>query len=67
MTDNVNQAKGDQDPANWLPQYDKCRYLREFVAVKLRWRLSIDSAEKQAMTSLASSCTNSTITVTRAR
>jgi len=67
VTDNVNQAKGDQDPATWLPQYDKCRYLREFVAVKLRWRLSIDSAEKQAMTSLASSCTNSTITVTRAR
>ena len=67
VTDNVNQAKGDQDPATWLPQYDRCRYLREFVAVKLRWRLSIDSAEKQAMTSLASSCTNSTITVTRAR
>ncbi len=67
VTDNVNQAKGDQDPGTWLPQYDRCRYLREFVAVKHRWRLSVDSAEKSAMTSLASSCTNSTITVTRAR
>ena len=67
VTDNVNQAKGDQDPATWLPQYDRCRYLREWVAVKLRWRLSVDSAEKSAMQSLASSCTNSTITVTRAR
>ena len=67
VTDNVNQAKSDQDVAEWLPQYDRCRYLREFVAVKLRWRLSVDSAEKSAMTSLASSCTNSTITVTRAR
>ena len=67
VTDNVNQTKGDQDPRQWLPQYDQCRYLREFVAVKHRWRLTVDSAEKAAMTSLASSCTNSTITVTLAR
>ena len=67
VTDNVNQTKGDQDPGTWLPQYDQCRYLREFVAVKHRWRLTVDSAEKSAMTSLASSCTNSTITVTLAR
>jgi hypothetical protein len=67
VTDNVNQAKGDQDPGTWLPQYDRCRYLREFVAVKHRWRLTVDSAEKAAMTSLASSCTNTTITVTLAR
>jgi hypothetical protein len=66
VTDNVNQAKGDQDPGTWLPQYDRCRYLREFVAVKHRWRLTVDSAEKAAMTSLASSCTNTTITVTLA-
>jgi hypothetical protein len=67
VTDSVNQAKGDQDPREWMPTYDKCRYLREWVAVKLRWRLSVDSAEKSALSSLASGCTNSTITVTRAR
>ena len=67
VTDNVNQAKGDQDVAEWLPQYDKCRYLREYVAVKHRWRLTVDSAEKSAMQSLAATCTNSTITVILAR
>jgi hypothetical protein len=67
VTDNVNQTKGDQDVAEWLPTYDKCRYLREYVAVKHRWRLSVDSAEKSAMQSLAPTCTNSTITVTLAR
>ena len=67
VTDNVNQEKGDQDPREWMPTYDKCRYLREWVAVKHRWRLTADSAEKSALTSLASGCTNSTITVTRAR
>ena len=66
VTDNVNQAKGDQDPATWMPAYDKCRYLREFVAVKLRWRLTVDSAERSALQSLSSGCTNTTITVTRA-
>jgi hypothetical protein len=66
VTDNVNQSKGDQDPATWMPTYDKCRYLREFVAVKLRWRLSVDNAEKSALQNLSSGCTDTTITVTRA-
>lgn len=67
VTDNVNQSKSDQDIAGWLPQYARCRYLREFVAVKHRWRLTVDRAEKSAMSTLADSCTNSTITVTLAR
>ncbi len=67
VTDNVNQAKGDQDPATWLPRYGQCRYLREWVAVKHRWRLRVDRAEKRALRSLAASCTNPTITVTLAR
>ncbi len=66
VTDSVNAAKGDQDIAQWLPTYDKCRYLREYVAVKLRWRLSVNSAEKTAMQNVAAGCTNVTITVTRA-
>ena len=67
VTDSVNQAKGDQDVAQWLPQFSKCRYLREWVAVKHRWRLNVNTAEKSAMASLAATCTNSTITVTLAR
>lgn len=66
VTDSVNRSKGDQDPTTWLPTYDKCRYLREWVAVKIRWRLTVDSAEKSALKSKSSSCTNVTITVTRA-
>lgn len=62
-----NRAKGDQDIAQWLPPQQRCRYLREWVAVKHRWRLSVDSAEKSAMSSLAAGCTDSTITVTLAR
>jgi hypothetical protein len=66
VTDNVNQAKGDQDIAEWLPAQQRCRYLREYVAVKIRWRLTVDSTERSAMYDLAATCSNSTITVTRA-
>lgn len=65
VTDNVNQSKSDQDPASWLPTYDKCRYVAEWVAVKIRWGLSADSAEKSVLNSYASTCSN-TVTVTTA-
>jgi Protein of unknown function (DUF1524) len=63
VTDNVNQAKGDQDPAEWLPALSRCRYVGEWVAVKTRWSLTVDTAEKSALTSLAAGCPNVTITV----
>ena len=66
VTDTLNQAKSDQDPGTWLPPNFKCRYLKEFVAVKIRWRLSVDAAERVAMNELAMNCTNTTITVKRA-
>jgi len=64
VTDSVNRAKGDRDVAEWLPAQQRCRYLREFVAVKIRWSLSVDGAEKSAMRELAGDCDNATITVT---
>ncbi len=67
VTDSVNQSKSDQDPTTWLPQYQQCRYIKEWVAVKHRWRLSVDSAEKSKLSSVAAGCTNTTITVTLAR
>lgn len=67
VTDSVNQAKGDQDPAEWLPELQQCRYLEEWVAVKHRWGLAVDTAERSALTSLASGCSDVTITVTLAR
>jgi hypothetical protein len=68
VTDTVNQAKSDKDPAEWMPTYSsaRCRYIQEWVAVKIRWRLTVDTTEKSALTSWANSCTNVTITVTRA-
>ncbi|MDR7276727.1 proprotein convertase P-domain-containing protein [Catenuloplanes atrovinosus] len=65
VTDDVNQSKGDRDPAEWMPSVTgvHCRYITEWTAVKTRWGLTVDTAEKNALTSYAASCTNSTITV----
>ncbi|MEU9580812.1 HNH endonuclease family protein [Streptomyces chilikensis] len=58
VTDNVNQAKGDQDPATWMPPRTAyhCTYVRAWVQVKYYYGLSVDSAEKSALTSRLSSC-----------
>ena len=61
VTDNVNQSKGSKDPAQWLPRYDQCRYVREWVAVKLRWRLTADAAEKRRVVARADHCRNTTL------
>lgn len=68
VTDNVNQADGGQDPATWMPPYSSahCRYINEWVATKIRWRFTVDTTEKKALTSWANSCPNVTITVVRA-
>lgn len=66
VTDSVNQSKSDRDPAGWMPTYEKCRYIGEWVAVKIRWALEIDTAEKSALKSLSPSCANATITVDHA-
>ena len=63
VTDNVNQSKSDQDPAQWLPSRSTCRYVAEWVAVKVRWGLSADSSEKSVLNRYASSC-SATISVT---
>lgn len=65
VTDNVNASKGDQDIAEWLPQYSRCRYARQWVAVKIRWHLTVNRPEKRKLRALASRC-GGKLTVRRA-
>ncbi|GAA4906751.1 uncharacterized protein DUF1524 [Stackebrandtia albiflava] len=65
VTISSNSSKGDRDPAEWLPENTSqtCRYVGEWVAVKLRWSLTVDQAEKSALTDLAADCPNEELTV----
>ncbi|MCX2179598.1 HNH endonuclease family protein [Streptomyces sp. SKN60] len=58
VTDNVNQSKGDQDPAEWMPSRTayRCTYARMWVQVKYYYGLSVDSAEKSALQSVLNGC-----------
>ncbi|NEB74187.1 HNH endonuclease [Streptomyces sp. SID14478] len=58
VTDNVNQSKGDKDPAEWMPPRAAyaCTYLRAYVQVKHYYDLTVDSAEKSAIQSKLSGC-----------
>jgi hypothetical protein len=58
VTDNVNQSKGDQDPATWMPSLTsyRCTYVRAWVQVKYYYDLSIDSTEKSALQSYLAGC-----------
>ncbi len=53
-----NRAKGDQDPATWLPplaSYD-CTYEARWVATKWRWNLAVDAAEARTLKANLSHC-----------
>lgn len=54
VTSSVNGAKSAYDPAQWIPSYEasRCEYASDWIVVKYRWNLSIDSAEYTALQSL---------------
>lgn len=65
QTTSLNRAKSAKGPEAWMPRANRCRYVQEWVAVKIRWRLTVDPAEKAALTRLASQCSNATLRVNR--
>ena len=53
-----NRSKGASDPAEWMPPASsfKCEYVFSWIQVKLRWQLSVDSAEASALRSNWAGC-----------
>ena len=54
-----NQTKSDQDPSKWRPSRREawCQYARDWVAVKVKWSLSADRAELEALRQMLTTCT----------
>lgn len=59
-----NRSKADRDPAAWLPPVAgaRCRYAKEWVAVKWRWNLSANSAEISAVDAALGACSSLSVT-----
>ena len=54
----TNSSKGDSDASEWLPpnRAYHCAYVSRQVAVKLKYRLWVTTAEKTAMTKVLRTC-----------
>ncbi len=67
VTSSVNEAKGDRDPAQWMPPLAAaaCQYVTDWMLVKYRWSLTIDSAEASELATVLSTggCGATTVTV----
>ncbi|MFC9259293.1 HNH endonuclease family protein [Streptomyces hydrogenans] len=68
VTARSNRAKADRDPAEWMPPLPDahCRYIGEWTATKLRWGLSADQAEADALKVYAEACETTVVHYTPA-
>lgn len=51
--------KGHRDPAEWMPNRNRCWYARTWVRVKRKWQLSVDVAERDALEAVLGGCRQS--------
>lgn len=58
VTSGVNMSKGERQPGEWLPpdRFYVCRYTADWIAVKWRWGLTVDSWEKSNLQGLLNYC-----------
>lgn len=58
VTDNVNQAKGDQAPDEWRPSLraDWCAYATDWITVKAYYQLTVTDPEEAALTDMLNYC-----------
>jgi hypothetical protein len=56
VTASSNRSKGDDDPARWLPDQDRCGYIAIWLHMKTKYKLSVDQQEHDAIASVASTC-----------
>ncbi|RIX28244.1 excalibur calcium-binding domain-containing protein [Amnibacterium setariae] len=57
----AHRAKGSKEPTAYLPSAAsyRCAYVKDWIAVKSRWGLSVDAKERTALTTdLATYCAN---------
>lgn len=57
-TARVIRAKGSAEPRTWMPSVprSRCAYVAEWVAVKWRWHLRVDRAERRHLAKKLAAC-----------
>jgi len=54
--DSANMSKGALDPAEWLPDRNRCTYVKRWTAVKDKYDLEMDPAERRAVEEVERTC-----------
>jgi hypothetical protein len=52
----ANQAKGDQGPAEWLPEINQCGYGAAYATLAARYELAIPAADRNVLAFLLREC-----------
>ena len=52
----ANMSKGARDPAEWMPEQYRCKYIERWVQIKNKYELSSDKAEREAIKETYTSC-----------
>jgi uncharacterized protein DUF1524 len=58
VTARTNRSKSDREPRDWMPPRASysCSYVAGWVAVKWRWRLTVDAAERSFLRARLRAC-----------
>ena len=57
VTRQAAAAKGSAEPQRWMPRAGfRCSYAAQWVAVKWRWRLAVDPAERRFLVRTLTAC-----------
>jgi hypothetical protein len=49
VTLSTNRSKSDRDISDWLPKLDSCGYVKNWIAIKIRYSLTYDAKEATAL------------------
>ncbi|WP_423921156.1 hypothetical protein [Candidatus Poriferisodalis sp.] len=54
----TNRSKGARDPGEWWPPSGSyvCQYAADWIAVKARWELNLDAAERRSLEKQLTRC-----------
>jgi len=52
----TNRSKGDKDPYLWMPAKDQCAYIQNWISIKTKYSLTVDSLEAEAINSHLGTC-----------
>jgi len=52
----TNRSKGDKDPSLWMPAKEVCTYIQNWISIKTKYSLTVDSLEAEAINSHLGTC-----------